>query len=264
VNQAQVRRHGAVLFACLTCSLTPIWVHDQYSSRYVSRFKHPVDAGPTDPKVLCDVGSAYFKVSQKVETHSCKCLRNGRGTHLRQFFPSHQTVCAEYTRMRQGTTLTATGFSRNTFSRLTAGVPQDHHSCVGVRHKDGHHGSFRQYPELETETRLTHVPRPRWRNLHQRSGDCRGWLPVPACPCRREHAACFSRPICRLAMLLNDHASDEQRQKLLPFVSRLACADAAEVEQGAENLHRLTHEVRSAVLANARGPERCTCDWPAG
>jgi hypothetical protein len=76
VNQAQVRRHGAVLFACLTYSLTPIWVHDQYSSRYVSRFKHPVDAGPTDPKVLCDVGSAYFKVSQKVETHSCKCLRN--------------------------------------------------------------------------------------------------------------------------------------------------------------------------------------------
>jgi hypothetical protein len=45
---------------------------------------------------------------------------------------------------------------------------------------------------------------------------------------------CFSRPICRLAMLLNDHASDEQRQKLLPFVSRLACADAAEVEQERE------------------------------
>ena len=28
---------------------------------------------------------------------------------------------------------------------------------------------------------------------------------------------CFSRPICRLAMLLNDLASDEERQRLLPM-----------------------------------------------
>jgi hypothetical protein len=42
--------------------------------------------------------------------------------------------------------------------------------------------------------------------------------------------ACFSRPICRLAMDLNDMATDEQRQQLLPFVARLACADTAEVE----------------------------------
>jgi hypothetical protein len=42
--------------------------------------------------------------------------------------------------------------------------------------------------------------------------------------------ACFSRPICRLAMLLNDEANDEQRQHLLPFVIRLACADTAKVE----------------------------------
>lgn len=41
---------------------------------------------------------------------------------------------------------------------------------------------------------------------------------------------CFSRPICRLAMLLNDEASDEQRQQLLPFVTRLACADSKQVE----------------------------------
>jgi hypothetical protein len=41
---------------------------------------------------------------------------------------------------------------------------------------------------------------------------------------------CFSRPICRLAMLLNDEASNEQRQQLLPFVIRLACADTAKVE----------------------------------
>jgi hypothetical protein len=43
--------------------------------------------------------------------------------------------------------------------------------------------------------------------------------------------ACFSRPICRLAMRLNDEASDEERQRLLPFVTRLACADSPEVER---------------------------------
>jgi hypothetical protein len=36
---------------------------------------------------------------------------------------------------------------------------------------------------------------------------------------------CFSRPICKLAMQLNDFATDTQRQRLLPFVTRLACAD---------------------------------------
>src|SRR5918912_3798523 len=41
---------------------------------------------------------------------------------------------------------------------------------------------------------------------------------------------CFSRPICRLAMLLNDSVSDNERQLLLPFVTRLACADAPEIE----------------------------------
>jgi hypothetical protein len=42
---------------------------------------------------------------------------------------------------------------------------------------------------------------------------------------------CFSRPICRLAMQLNDEASDEQRQHLLPFVTRMACADTPEVKR---------------------------------
>ena len=42
---------------------------------------------------------------------------------------------------------------------------------------------------------------------------------------------CFSRPICALAMQLNDEATDEERQYLLPFVIRLACADIAEVER---------------------------------
>src|SRR3712207_741856 len=43
--------------------------------------------------------------------------------------------------------------------------------------------------------------------------------------------ASFSRPICRLAMRLNDEASDAERQQLLPFVTRLACADTPEVER---------------------------------
>jgi hypothetical protein len=45
---------------------------------------------------------------------------------------------------------------------------------------------------------------------------------------------CFSRPICALAMQLNDEASDEERQQLLPFVTRLACADTIEVERERE------------------------------
>ena len=42
---------------------------------------------------------------------------------------------------------------------------------------------------------------------------------------------CFSRPICTLAMQLNDSASDDERQRLLPFVTRLACADKPSVER---------------------------------
>ena len=42
---------------------------------------------------------------------------------------------------------------------------------------------------------------------------------------------CFSRPIYQLAMWLNDEAGDEERQQLLPFVMRLACADSPEIER---------------------------------
>jgi len=51
-------------------------------------------------------------------------------------------------------------------------------------------------------------------------------------PIRRatDMPACFSRPICRFAMWLNDMASDAERQRLLPFVTRLACADSLRVE----------------------------------
>ena len=57
---------------------------------------------------------------------------------------------------------------------------------------------------------------------------------------------CFSRPICRLALRLNDWATDEQRQQLLPFVARLACADTPEVEREREAYIacRLSHHFR--------------------
>jgi len=52
---------------------------------------------------------------------------------------------------------------------------------------------------------------------------------------------CFSRSICRLAMRLNDEANDAERQQLLPFVTRLACADTPEVErERAVYIHRHT------------------------
>jgi hypothetical protein len=58
----------------------------------------------------------------------------------------------------------------------------------------------------------------------------------PYQPVRSVHEMpdCFSRPICALAMQLNDEAGDEERQHLLPFVTRLACADTPEVEQKRE------------------------------
>jgi hypothetical protein len=68
---------------------------------------------------------------------------------------------------------------------------------------------------------------------------------------------CFSRPICRLAMLLNDEADDAQRQLLLPFVSRLACADTAKVEWErevyiAQHLrYRMSFQDRLEVLEGA-------------
>jgi hypothetical protein len=69
--------------------------------------------------------------------------------------------------------------------------------------------------------------------------------------------ACFSRPICRLAMLLNDEADDFERQLLLPFVTRLACADTRQVEcerEGyiAQNLRcRISLQDRLEVLEGA-------------
>src|SRR5919199_6057157 len=47
--------------------------------------------------------------------------------------------------------------------------------------------------------------------------------------------SCFSRPICDFAMLLNDTAHDGDRQRLLSYVTRLACADKPEVERKRED-----------------------------
>ncbi len=53
--------------------------------------------------------------------------------------------------------------------------------------------------------------------------------------CVDQMPECFSRPICRLAMELNDQASDTDRQRLLPYVTRLACADTPEIESQRED-----------------------------
>jgi hypothetical protein len=42
--------------------------------------------------------------------------------------------------------------------------------------------------------------------------------------------SCFSRPICHFAMSLKDE-DDLERQDLLPYVMRLACADTDEIER---------------------------------
>ena len=69
-------------------------------------------------------------------------------------------------------------------------------------------------------------------------GTCINEAAVVACgfryrPVRSVNAmpACFSRPICQLALQLNDDATNRQRQRLMPFVTRLACADTPEIEQ---------------------------------
>jgi hypothetical protein len=69
-------------------------------------------------------------------------------------------------------------------------------------------------------------------------GTCINEAAVVACgfPYRRVGSVrsmpgCFSRPICQFAMQLNDSATDAQRQRLMPFVTRLACADTPAVER---------------------------------
>src|SRR3954447_733614 len=82
-------------------------------------------------------------------------------------------------------------------------------------------------------------------------------FPCQPVRCIEEMPACFSRPICRLAMRLNDEATDEPRQRLLPFVTRLACADTEQIErERAAYIHtrtrrRISFEAGVAVLEGA-------------
>src|ERR687886_484315 len=63
--------------------------------------------------------------------------------------------------------------------------------------------------------------------------------------------SCFSRPICQFAMWLNDIASDEKRQLLLPYVTRLACADTREIEREREAY--IQSQMRYGSLSVERG-----------
>src|ERR671933_2866769 len=74
-------------------------------------------------------------------------------------------------------------------------------------------------------------------------------------PVRRveEMPPCFSRPICRFAMLLNDEVDDEERQLLLPFVTRLACADHWKIESTREAY--IQSHMRRGKLTTKRGIE---------
>jgi hypothetical protein len=54
------------------------------------------------------------------------------------------------------------------------------------------------------------------------------YQPIPAVSDMPE---CFSRPICKYAMWLNDTVGNTRRQRLLPYVARLACADRPQVER---------------------------------
>src|ERR687886_1682483 len=62
---------------------------------------------------------------------------------------------------------------------------------------------------------------------------------------------CFSRPICQFAMWLNDIASDEKRQLLLPYVTRLACAGTPEIERQRDAY--IQSEMRYGRLSMERG-----------
>jgi hypothetical protein len=80
---------------------------------------------------------------------------------------------------------------------------------------------------------------------------------------------CFSRPICRLALHLNDGATDEERQLLLPFVTRLACADTPEIEGKRQTFinslmpYRISFRDRLDVLEGALSIGRQADMFPA-
>ena len=75
---------------------------------------------------------------------------------------------------------------------------------------------------------------------------------------------CFSRPICKLAMQLNDYASDAERQRLLPFVTRLACADTPAIELERAAYIRSKRRDRLLVRIRSKGARRCPGNRMAG
>src|SRR5215217_4852529 len=75
---------------------------------------------------------------------------------------------------------------------------------------------------------------------------------------------CFSRPICRLAMQLNDSAREAERQRLLPFVARLACADTPEIERERGELYRGAHANVFLLRRRSSSLGRSACHRPAG
>src|SRR5215207_2274682 len=113
---------------------------------------------------------------------------------------------------------------------LTAEVSRDHHSCWGVSLRMAAMDGFDHI--LNWKLKEGSHPFP-----GKDGGTCINEAALVAAgfeyrPIRRveDMPGCFSRPICRLAMKLNDNATDTERQRLLPFVTRLACADIPEVE----------------------------------
>ena len=119
-----------------------------------------------------------------------------------------------------------------------------------------HDGCFKSHPALEAHPRFAPIPWERRWNLHQRSRDCRSRIKYQ--PVRRveDMPECFSRPICRLAMGLNDAANDVEKQRPTRFVARLACADTTQVERSAR--HTSTHEPDTFL----EGLQRLEGAWP--
>jgi hypothetical protein len=105
---------------------------------------------------------------------------------------------------------------------------------VGVRHKDGYYGIIRQHPALEAQAGLAYVPRKDGGTCINEAAIVAAGFPYQPVGTVEDMPACFSRPICRLALRMNDAATDDERQQLLPFVTRLACADTPEIEQERE------------------------------
>jgi hypothetical protein len=66
---------------------------------------------------------------------------------------------------------------------------------------------------------------------------------------------CFSRPICRLAMGLNDTANDVERQQLIRFVATGLCRHTGG-RAGARSIHSLTNGSPLHIPGRSTDPRR--------